>query len=184
MFLEGQNHDFILKVGDKVFPVHRDILRVRSPVFESMLSHDMKENNSGVIDVPDCEPRAMEQLLLYVYCGKIEKLDESNVAALYYAADKYDMEDVKEECSHFMKKSLSPTNVCEIIQLALSHSDSSLLDFTTEYFCSNSHRILRTLEWQYFLKDNCTIANELLIKSIDTLRNASKNKGSYYKTHH
>lgn len=30
---------------------------------------------------------------------------------------------------------------------------------------------MRTVEWQVFMKDNSTVANELLIKSIEKLNN-------------
>lgn len=172
MFLEGQNQDIILKVGDKTFSAHRNILMARSPVFESMLSHDMVEKNSGVIDVNDCDPQAMEQFLLYVYCGAIENLDESNMLGLYYAADKYEMRDLKEECCDFIKRSLSPTNICKVVPLALNHDDSDLLEHLLEFFCDNSQNILRTAEWQSFLKTDFETANELLVQSFDKLKDA------------
>lgn len=165
MLLDGLDHNLILKVGDKELRAHRDILRIRSRVFESMLTHDMMENNSGVIDIPDCDPQAMEQFLTYVYSGKVDTLDQSNMLGLYYIADKYESERLKEECCNFIKKSLTPTNFCNVIQLALNHSDSSLLDYATEYFLSNVLDILHTVEWQHFLKNNSTVANELFIKS-------------------
>lgn len=134
----------------------------------------MKEKKFGAVDVPDCDPNAMKEFLLYIYCGKVETLDENNMIGLYYIADKYDMENLKEECCEFIKNSMSPANVCEIIQLALNHNDSGLLESVTTYFCSNSHNILPTVEWQSFLKSNSTVANELLIKAINALKN-SKN---------
>lgn len=169
VLLGGQNYDLILKVGDKELQAHRDILRARSHVFESMLSHDMMEKNSGVIDVPDCDPHAMEVFLLYVYCGKVEIL-EDNMLGLYYIADKYEMEGLKNECRIVIKKSLSHTNICEVIQLALNHSDSNLLEHITEYFCDNVLDIMYTVEWQAFMKDNTTVANELTIKSFKKLK--------------
>lgn len=89
--LEGLDHDLILKVGDKELRAHRDVLRARSQVLKSMLSCDMKEKHSGIIDIPDCDPLAMEQFLSYVYSGKVETLDQTNMLNLYYIADKYDM---------------------------------------------------------------------------------------------
>lgn len=165
MLLDGSNHDLILKVGDKELRAHRDILKARSRVFESMLSSDMTEKHSGVIDIPDCDPQAMELFLLYVYCGKIEMLDQSNMLGLYYIADKYEMAALKEECCSFIKKALSSSSFCDVLQLALNHSDSNLLDYATEYFLNNVLDILNTAEWQSFMKNNSTVANELFIKS-------------------
>lgn len=171
VLLEGQNHDLILKVGNKELRAHRDILRARSKVFESMLSHNMIEKNNGIVDVPDCDPQAMEQFLSYLYCGKVETLNQSNMFGLYYIADKYEMLALKEECCEFIKKSLSLTNTCKTIQLALSHSDSNLLEYATDYFGSNMLDIMRTDDWQCFLKDNFTLGNELIIKCVEKLKN-------------
>lgn len=170
VLLDGMNYDLILKIGDTELRAHRDILRARSRVFQSMLDHDMKEKNSGVIDVPDCDPQAMELFLSYVYCGRVEALDQNSMFGLYYVADKYEMQGLKDYCCEFIKKSLSTTNICDVIQLALNHSDSNLLEYATEYFMNNALNILRTVEWQSFLRDNSTVGNELLIKSFEKLK--------------
>lgn len=44
----------------------------------------MIEKNSGVIDMPDYDPQAVELFLLYMYCGKVKMLNENNVLGLYY----------------------------------------------------------------------------------------------------
>lgn len=173
VLLDGRNHDLILKIGDKELRAHQDILRARSRVFQSMLDHDMKEKSSGIIDVPDCDPRAMELYLSYVYCVTVEAHDQSNMLGLYYIADKYDMKGLKEDCSKFIKKSLSTTNICDIIQLALRHSDSGLLEYATEYFMENALDIMVTVEWQSFLMNNSTLGNELLIKSFRKVKNVN-----------
>lgn len=171
VLLDGHNHDLTLKVGNKELRAHQDILRARSRVFESMLHHDMKEKNSGVIDIADCDPKSMEQFLLYVYCGKVETLDQNNMLELYYLADKYEMIDLKTECTSFIKNSLSLTNICNVIQLALNHTNSDLLEHATEYFTDNVLDIMHKVEWQSFMKDNPTVANELLIKAFKKVKN-------------
>ena len=171
VLLEGKNHDLVIKIGDKELKAHRDILRARSRVFESMLNHNMSEKNSGVIEVADCDQQAMEQFLSYVYCGKVETLDQSNMLDLYYIADKYDMKCLKEGCNDFIKKSLSITNVCEVLQLAMNHRDNGSLESASAYFVDHVLDIMRTAEWQSFLKDNSTVGNELLIKAFEKLKN-------------
>ena len=173
MLFNGLNHDLILKVGGKEIKAHRDVLRARSQVFMSMLDHDMKEKNSGIIDIPDCDAEAMEQFLYYIYTGKIDSLDQSNMLKLYYIADKYDMKGLKRKCCAFIKKSLSNVNVFEVIQLALNHSDTDLLEHATEHFIDNTQDIMLTVEWQIFMKDNTTVANELLLKSFAKLKNTN-----------
>ena len=173
MLLNGQNHDLILKVGDKEIKAHQDVLRSRSQVFKSMLNHNMKEKNSGIIDIPDCDAKAMEQFLCYIYTGKVDSLNQNNMLKLYYIADNYDMKGLKKKCCAFIKKSLSNVNVFEVIKLALNHSDSGLLEHATEHFIDNAQDIMLTVEWQIFMKDNTTVANELLLKSFAKLKNTN-----------
>lgn len=56
-----------------------------------MLTHYMYEKSSGVVDIPDCYPQAIEQFLSHVYSGKVDALNRSNMLGLYYVADKYNM---------------------------------------------------------------------------------------------
>lgn len=170
MLSDGRNHDLILKVGNKELLAHQAILSSRSPVFESMLNHDMKEKNSGIIEVPDCDPEAMKLFLSYIYTGRVETLDEIHMLGLYYIADKYDMQRLKKICHNFIKKSLLHTNICEVIHLAMNHSDSELLQYATEYFIENALDITVTVEWQSFLKENPTVGNELIVKAFRKLK--------------
>lgn len=171
ILLNGQDHNLTFNVKDNMFRAHQDIMRARSEVFCSMLTHDMVGKHSGVIDVPDCEPLVFEQLLCYVYTGRVEILDENNVFSLYYAADKYHLVHLKEECCDFIKSSLTVTNMRGALELALKHGDSSLLESVSTYFFNNLDDILTSAEWELFLKENPTAANELLIKSVKKFRN-------------
>lgn len=170
VLLNGKDHNVTFNVKDKRFRAHQDILRARSEVFCSMLTHDMIEKNSGVIDVPDCDPVAFEQLLCYVYTGRVEILDESNVFSLYYVADKYHIPHLKEECCNFITNFLTVTNIRRALDLALKHSDATLLESVSNYFFNNLDDILTTAEWELFMKEDPMQANGLLIKTLQKLR--------------
>lgn len=137
----------------------------RSKVFQAMFSHDSIEKKRGVVDIPDCDPQVMEQFLFYIYSGKVQNLNQDSVLGLYYAADKYDVVLLKENCASFIKKSLSPSNICDVIQFALNHNDAGMLQVATEYFGNHISVILPTVEWMSFMKSNFIAANELLIKA-------------------
>ena len=157
-------HDVTLKVGDKKLYAHQDVLRAQSQVFEAMLSHDIMKKNHVIIEVYDCDPRAMEQFLTYMYSGEVETQDQTDMLNLFYIANKYDVEHLKEKCCDLIKKLLSLTNIYEVIQFAVNHSNSRLLDCATEYFGNNALDILHSMEWQFFLKSSPEVANKLLIK--------------------
>lgn len=159
--------DLTLKVDDREFKVHRNVLIVRSPVFASMLQHDTKENATGVVDIPDCSVKAFEVFLSYIYSGSVDTISSENVFDLYYAADKYQINDLKYECVEFMESNLSIENFCVVMTLSLQHSESYLLKKATEFFCDNVKIIIKTVQWQNYVKEYPVQANELYIKAIN-----------------
>lgn len=163
--MTGKDSDLTLKVKGKEFRVHRHILYARSQVFGCMLTHDMNEKSSGVVDIPDCDPHAIEQFLSYVYSGKVDALNQSNMLGLYYVADKYNMMQLKEDCRDFIQNALSCSNVGDVFRVAKSHCDENLHEWAILFFSENLNEILTTPEWISFKKGNEDIANELLNKA-------------------
>ena len=155
-----------MKVDNREFNVHRIVLAARSPVFASMFEHDLAEKNTNVVDIPDCTAESFEVFLHYLYSGCAETLFVSNVYNVYYAADKYHVDDLKELCVDFMKKNLSIETFCDIIALSLHHGESKLQKAATHFFCKNIKKIIKTVHWQKYMKENSTQANELLIKAL------------------
>lgn len=166
LLISNKDSDLTIKVKGREFNVHRIILRARSSVFDSMLSHDLKENKEGVITIEDCEPDIFEEFLHFVYSGEIQNINSGNVCGLYYAADKYNIQYLKKICVNFLIESFSVENICEIICLATKHSETNLLKCATDYFAENLDEILITCTWLQFMKDNPVKANELYIKSL------------------
>lgn len=167
LFLNEHNSDFVLKVEDREFRVHKAILAARSPVFASMFQHDMVEKNSGVVDIPDCTAESFEVFLLYLYTGCADTMSRNNVFHLYYAADKYRVDDLKEDCVEFMMSILSVETFCDVIALSLRHGESKLQKEATLFFRQNIKEIIKTVQWQNYMSENPTHANELLIKALN-----------------
>lgn len=159
--------DAVLKVDDREFKVHKVILVARSPVFASMFEHDMAEKKDNEVDIPDCTAESFEVFLHYLYSGSVETLSSSNVYNVYYAADKYRVDDLKEKCVKYMIKNISVETFCDVIALSLHHSESKLQKRATEFFCQNIKKIIKTVQWQKYMDENSTQANEILIKALN-----------------
>lgn len=172
MLLNGQDYNVIFNVGDKQFRAHQDILRARSEVFRSILNQDMLKNNSEVVNVPDCDPENFQQILTYIYTGQVDTVHSNNIFDLYCAADKYRLADLKDESCKFIMKCLTVTNVCKALELATRYFNANFLDYVSNYFINNIDDILPTVEWQLFMKENSTAANELFIKSRKKVKGA------------
>lgn len=65
--------DYTLISGESEFPVHSQILSMRSSVFEAMFSYqNFKENKEKKIKIEDIDSNVIEAFLAYVYCRKFE----------------------------------------------------------------------------------------------------------------
>ena len=54
----------------------RAILCARSPMFRAMFSLDMKEKDASEIEVVDVSSETLEQMIEFIYTGKVTDLDE------------------------------------------------------------------------------------------------------------
>lgn len=84
VFLDEENSDVILNVGDQKYSAHKIIIMARSPVFYAMLKHDTKEKRQGSVDITDCDPHIFKDFLLYLYTGKLDNISNENVFDLYH----------------------------------------------------------------------------------------------------
>lgn len=93
-FLEnGKFSDITLVVCNKEFKAHKMILATRSPVFEAMFEHDCKEVQEGKVNIPDVPADAFEELLRYMYTGKVAD-PKKYALELLLAANKVGLEKV------------------------------------------------------------------------------------------
>lgn len=80
--------DFTIIVKTKEFKVHKVVLSVRSPVFNTMFRSDMMEAADNIVKINDVEPCTFEQLLIFIYSGKIPEDLDYYAMDLFVAADK------------------------------------------------------------------------------------------------
>lgn len=80
--------DFELRVGNETIPAHKSVLVARSPVFLRMLSNDMIEKKSNVVNISDLDCDTVKRMLHFMYTDSIEGLDWEEISKLYFAADK------------------------------------------------------------------------------------------------
>ncbi|XP_057321134.1 speckle-type POZ protein-like A isoform X2 [Microplitis mediator] len=156
--------DIIINVGDTNFKAHRSILIARSPVLSAMFSHDMIEKKESKISIPDITPRVFEKVLEYIYTDKVTGLDEI-ADDLLEAADKYQLQSLKNICQKSLSETLDLENAFELMILADRHSAEPLLEFTTDFLVKNikkNHIDIQNFE--NFEKLHSSLALKLLKK--------------------
>ncbi|GIY04520.1 BTB domain-containing protein [Caerostris extrusa] len=98
LYEEPHQSDVRLKVGEEVINAHWLILCTRSPYFMQMFESEMKERLQNIVVVTDISFLALKKLVEFLYTGTIEfdkPIDLNFLYDLYYAADKYQVPDLK-----------------------------------------------------------------------------------------
>jgi speckle-type POZ protein len=118
MFEEEIFCDLKIKTRDGVtLNVHKAILMARSPVFLTMLKTNMKELGTKTVKIEDFDSKSMQELLRFIYCEEVQDLKEI-AKDLIYAAEKYEVNQLKEICIEELSKNVSDENVIELLIIA------------------------------------------------------------------
>ncbi|GBN40082.1 Speckle-type POZ protein-like B [Araneus ventricosus] len=164
LYEEGTLSDFAIKVGDKNFNVHKAVLCARSPVFKSMLTSNMKENEKNMVDISDLEEDTVSRMLTFMYMDMAGNLDWDAAKKLYFAADKYGLITLKRLCSEVLYQNLSVTNVVEVLALSNMHADEYLKKITVEFISDHEREVLFSTQWKAFMTEYSNLAAETMHK--------------------
>ena len=78
-----------------------------------MFSHNFQETRSNRVNITDLEPEAVVEMLRFIYTNRVQLLDRVN-RHLLAAADKYNIQDLKEICEKSLCDSMSVENVSNL----------------------------------------------------------------------
>ncbi|KAJ8674972.1 hypothetical protein QAD02_010758 [Eretmocerus hayati] len=132
--------DITLETSSRSFKVNKKVLSVQSPVFRAMFEHDMKEKIENTIMIPDVDAEVMQELLLFIYCGKVKCFDRA--MELFRAADKYQVDALKLRCLEKLCDRITVKDAVEIYSLANACSDEKLIACATGFIVENIKKII------------------------------------------
>ncbi|KAL7303427.1 hypothetical protein TKK_0004610 [Trichogramma kaykai] len=119
VFLGRDLSDVALRTAcGKTIPAHKVVLAAVSPVFKAMFSHDTLENKNKSVDMADVTYEAAVEMLRYIYTGSVECQEFSSTAELLEAADRYQLEELKNKCEQLLSSKLSIKNCVEALAIA------------------------------------------------------------------
>ncbi|KAF8777721.1 TD and POZ domain-containing protein 5 [Argiope bruennichi] len=144
--------DVELKTKTKSFFAHKIMLCARSSVFKVMMSNDMKEKNTGCIQIDDLDNDTVQQLLLFLYSDHLENLHWESATKLYYAADKYEIKKLKVICSDFLEDNLSTSTAAELLVLANAHNDFNLKKVAEDFILEHEQEVFGSVEWEKLIE--------------------------------
>lgn len=124
----GKFSDFEFIVSGKRFKVHKNILSLASPVFDTMFDCDLKEKKQQFSKTND-DPKVFQCLLDFIYSGKLPKNLPQIALSLYEMAHLYQIEQLMEHCmGHILAKRIDAKNALELYQFARSYNVQLLFD--------------------------------------------------------
>ena len=148
---------------------HSTILTARSPVFAAMLQNEMEESKTGKVMIQDVQPDVFEQLLRYIYAGRMLKpLTEATAQLLLEAADKYDVGDLKEDCAVFLTSCIRIDNVLHLMAIAHLHSIGKLEEKSLDFAARHGQEVCQLDDWGKLIKnfpDLCLVLTRRTMKS-------------------
>lgn len=124
------------------FPAHIFVLCRQSEVFQAMFYGPLA-NNVDTVCIKDMEPEIVKELLRFIYCNKA-RLNGDNVFQCVYAAKKYDVIGLIQECVAFLTENICIANACSIYEQALFF-DLTLLKWNClQFMLENGSEIFQT----------------------------------------
>ena len=100
--------DVILKVENKKYSCHKNILSASSVYFERMFSSGFKERSCSEIELLGISSIGFNEVYNYIYSGEI-KITDNNLVDVYNVSDMLLFEDVKEKVITYFYKHLDYT---------------------------------------------------------------------------
>ena len=167
--LDDKFADFVFKVENEKIAAHRAVLAARSPVFDAMFQHDMLENRTNETEITDVTPAAFRALLRFIYTGQCEVgvLAEE----ILVAANKYDIQELKEICAKKLHKKLTADNAVDLLIFSDVHQAEDLKIGAIRFINKNAPAVMKTPSWstcpKFQLRKKLTVDNavDLLIFS-------------------
>jgi speckle-type POZ protein len=156
LFNDMSLSDVSFNIGGREFPAHKNILSARSQYFAAMFKHPMKEQSTNKIKMEDIEPDVFQELLHFIYTGRVSKATmELMAAGLFIAADKYLLGELKKKCENYLIHHMSPNN-CVVLLL---HDDDLFntaepLKEAAKFLRRFPNEVMATDEWKKMKQEN------------------------------
>ncbi|GBO32993.1 Speckle-type POZ protein [Araneus ventricosus] len=145
------NSDVFLQVGDERIPVHWSVLCSRSPYFKKMFDSRMLERMQNSVIITDSSLVTVKKLIQFLYTADFVQGDDlQELFDLYYAADKYEVMDLRTLCGHKIVSNVTSDNACDILQLFHRHNDKALKMEVMDFIRSHSDAVFQTEVWKMF----------------------------------
>ena len=152
--------DVTLQVEGKEFKAHKVVLAASSPVFAAMFKEGTKEHQDNYVNIEDIDSDVFDVFLRFLYSGQVENLDEMYFDLLA-AADKYDVQPLREICIQHMTKNISVDNVVDMLALADRYDVEPIKIYAQNFITNNMASVMKTDSWASLLGLYSKVAKQI-----------------------
>lgn len=121
-------------------------LAMASPVFEAMFYGGLAETKRE-IKILDVQPEAFSAMLSYVYTDEVHLTSFELVCDICYAAKKYMLPDLVEECTKYLWRDLYPRNACRALEFAKLFEEPVLLEKAIQIITHQTMDVIEENTW-------------------------------------
>ena len=162
-FSDKQMSDIKVECHGQTFDCHQAILAARSPVFLAMFQSNMKEKETKMVTIDDFRAEVVSEMLNYIYTGNVSDNDISEIASeLLAAADKYQIDLLKNICEERLCSTLRVTNCVEYLVLGDMCQTDKLRRQALRLATENMDSIIDTDVFKSFFKQKPELALEVM----------------------
>ena len=175
-----ENKDFCdvkLTVGRKDFHAHKNVLVARSSVFAAMFKHEMIGEITNTVHIIDIDYQVFEEVLRFLYTGKISSLTIEMATDLLIAAAKYNLNRLKIICEVFIGEKLTTNNAIAILILADMHNSTLLKKTALEFISAHMNEVMKTSEYESMVESRPDLNGECCIALTERLEEMKIKKG-------
>lgn len=161
LFRSGSQADVVFRCRGNDIPAHKLILSTRSPVFEAMFKSGMHERQNGVVDIVDMAPDTLKAMLMHIYTLKPITLTYRKAVKIIYAAEKYQLDILKEMCRDHLKSCLSKNNALSLLVLG-DLLDQQLKISAMDFICNHVCDLQKRKNWNHVQSKHPALAAEIM----------------------
>jgi len=160
----GERSDASFKVGDRIFPVHTNILHNNAPI----LANHLDQDQTSEFIIEGISSSVFWMVLAYVYAEQYpsdEKLLKYG-KEIIDAANKYELPDLKMAVEHVLvrERILTTKNVCDYILFADAKSCPFLKEYAITFLRANAKEVLQS-DHSLRLRESSELLTEVVVLS-------------------
>lgn len=125
MWRTGRLSDFTIVTKSKSFNVHKNVLAIRSSVFDAMFYNEMQEKRTNRVKILDFSSKAVEHFLQYFYIGEIQDGD-FYAMEIFTLASLFDVPMLRTICTEIIINNIDEKNALDIFVFGELHNSEDI----------------------------------------------------------